>query len=90
MIFYLFYITFIRLHFLYRVFEIFPPCRIRFIHFNFQLVEKFDHVQISQLIEINFPFAENVNFPVVTLYNLLISRNRIQLNGRGKTGFILK
>ena len=34
-----------------------------------------------QFIEINIPFVENVNFLVITLYNLLISRNRIQLNG---------
>ena len=43
----------------------FLPCRIRFIHFHFQL----------------FRFVENVNFSVITLYNLLISINRIQLNG---------
>ena len=39
---------------------------IRFIHFNFQLVEKFEHVETFQLIEINFRFVENVNFPVIT------------------------
>ena len=53
--------------------------KIRFIHFNFKLVEKFEDVQTFQLIEINFRFVENVNVPVITLYNLLISRNRIQL-----------
>ena len=46
-------------HFLSRAFEIIPPCRIRFIHFYFQLVEKFEHVKIFQLVEINFRFAEN-------------------------------
>ena len=39
--------------FLYRAFEIILPCRIRFIHFNFDLVEKFEHVQTFQLV--NFP-----------------------------------
>ena len=48
-------------HFLYRPFEIILPRRIRFIHFNFQLVDKFEHVQTFQLIEINFRFVENVN-----------------------------
>ena len=52
-----------------------------FIHFYLQLVEKFEHIQTFQLIEINFRFVENVFFFVTTLYNLLISRNRIQLNG---------
>ena len=46
-------------HFAYRAFEI-----IR--RFNFQLVEKFEHVETFQLIEINFRFVENVNFPVIT------------------------
>ena len=55
----------------------FFPRRIRFIHFHFQLVEKFGH----QLIEINFRFVENVKCSVITLHNFLISRNRIQLNG---------
>ena len=59
----------------------FPPCRIRFIHFHVQLVEKFDHVQTFQLIEMNFRFVENVKFSVITLHNLLILINRIQLNG---------
>ena len=53
-------------HFLYRAFEIILPWRIRFTHFNFHLVEKFEHVQTIQLIEIIFRFAENVNFPVIT------------------------
>ena len=53
-------------HFSYRAFEIILPCRIRFIHFNFQLVETFEHIQTFQLIEINFRFVENVNFPVIT------------------------
>ena len=53
-------------HFLYRAFEIILPCRIRFIDFKFQLVEKFQHVQTFQLIEVNFRFIENVNFPVIT------------------------
>ena len=44
-----------------------------FIHF--QLVETF------QLVEINFRFFENVKFLAITLPHLLISRNRIQLNG---------
>ena len=48
-------------HFLYRAFEIILPYRIRFIQFNFQLVEKFEHVPTFQLIEINFRFVENVN-----------------------------
>ena len=59
----------------------FLPCRIRFIHFHFQLVEKFEHVQTFQLIEINFRFVENVKFLAIALHNLLISRNRIQLKG---------
>ena len=45
----------------------FLPSRIRFTHF--------------QLIEINFQFVENVEFSVITLHNLLISINQIQLNG---------
>ena len=53
---------------------------IRFINFHFQLVEKFEHVQTFQLIEINFRFVENVKLSVIKLHNLLISRNRIQLN----------
>ena len=53
-------------HFLYRAFEIILPCGIRFIHFNFQLVEKFEHVHTFQLIEINFRFVGNINFPVIT------------------------
>ena len=52
--------------FLYRAFEIILPCQIRFINFNFQLVEKFEHVQTFRLIEINFRFVENVNYPVIT------------------------
>ena len=52
--------------FLYRAFETILPCRVRFIYFNFQLVEKFEHVQTFQLIEINFRFDENVNYPVTT------------------------
>ena len=39
------------------------------------------NVQTFQLIEINFRFVENVKFPAITLHNLLISRNRVQLNG---------
>ena len=58
----------------------FFPCRIRFIHFHFQLVEKFEHVQTFQLIKINFRFVENVKFSAIALHNLLISRNRIQSN----------
>ena len=54
---------------------------MRFIYFYFQLVEKFEHVQTFQLIEINFWFVENVKFSAITLDNLLISRNWIQLNG---------
>ena len=50
----------------------FPPCRMRFIQFYFQLVEKFEHVETFQLTEINFRFVENVNF-AITLHNLLIS-----------------
>ena len=49
--------------------------------FHFQLAEKFEHVQTFKLIEINFRFVENVKFLVITLHNLLISINRIQLNG---------
>ena len=60
----------------------FLPCQIRFIHFHFQLVEKFEHVQTFQLIEINFRFVENVKFSVITLHNLSISINRIQFNGQ--------
>ena len=45
------------------------------------LVEKFEHAQTFQLIEINFRFVENVKFLAITLHNLLISINRIQLNG---------
>ena len=51
------------------------------IQFYFQLVEKVEHVQTFQLIEINFEFVENVIFFVITLNNFTISRNRIQLNG---------
>ena len=61
-------------------YHIFLPCQIRFIHFHFQLVEKFEHVQTFQLIEINLRFVENVKFLAITLHSLLISRNRIQLN----------
>ena len=64
-------------HLLCRVFEIILPCRIQFIHFYFQLVEKFEHVQTFQLIEINFRSVENVNFSVITLYKLFISRNLV-------------
>ena len=53
----------------------FLPYRIRFIHFHFQLVEKFEHVQTFQLIEINFRFVENVKLSVIELHNLLISTN---------------
>ena len=58
----------------------FLPCQIRFIHFYFHIVEKFEHPQTFQLIKINFRFVEDVTFSVITLHNLLISRNRIQLN----------
>ena len=58
-----------------------PQCRILFIHFYFQLLEKFVHIQTFHLTEINFQFVEDVNFPIITLYNLVISRNQIQLNG---------
>ena len=54
---------------------------MRFIHFHFQLLEKFEHAQTFQLIEINFRLFENVKFLAIALHNLLISRNRIQLNG---------
>ena len=47
--------------------------------FYIRSVEKFKHVQTFQLIEINFPFFEDAKFSVITLYNLLISRNRIQI-----------
>ena len=57
-------------HFLlFRIFEIIPPCRIRFIHFYFELVENSEHVQTFQLPEINFRSVENTNFPVITLQN---------------------
>ena len=46
-------------HFVYRALEI-------ILRFNFQLVEKFEHVETFQLIEINFRFVENVNFLVIT------------------------
>ena len=46
--------------FLHRVFEITLLCRIWFIHFRFQLVEKFEHIQTIQLIEIKFRFVENI------------------------------
>ena len=68
-------------------YHIFLPCRIRFIHFHFQLVEKFEHVQTFQLIEINLRFVENVKFLAITLHSLLISRNRIQLNGYCNASF---
>ena len=61
----------------YRVFEIIPLFLTRFIIFYFQLVEKFEYAWIFQLIESNFQFVENVNFFVITLCNLLISRIRI-------------
>ena len=54
-----------------------PQCRILFIHFYFQLLEKFVHIQTFHLTEINFQFVEDVNFPIITLYNLVISRNQI-------------
>ena len=54
---------------------------MRFIHCQFQLVEKLEHVQTFQLIEINFRFVENAKLLAITLHNLLISINRIQLNG---------
>ena len=44
-------------------------------------VEKFERVQTFQLIKINFKFVESVEFFVVAIQNLLISRNRIQLSG---------
>ena len=45
-------------HFLlFRIFEIIPPCRIRFIHFYFELAENSEHVQTFQLTEINFRFV---------------------------------
>ena len=50
-------------------------------HFNFQSVEKFEHVKTFQLIEINFQFVENAKFLAITLHKLLISRNLIQLIG---------
>ena len=59
----------------------FLPCRIGLINFHFQIVEKFEHVKTFQLIEINFRFVENIKFLAITLHNLLISRNRIQLSG---------
>ena len=43
--------------------------------FHFQLVEKFEHVQTFQLIEINFRFVENAKLSVIELHNLLISTN---------------
>ena len=52
-----------------------------FFSIYFQLVEKFEHVQSFQLLEINFRLAEKVNFFVIPLHNLLISRNRIRLKG---------
>ena len=48
----------------------FLPRRMQFIHFHFQLIEKFEHVQTFQLIEINFSFVENVKFLAITLHNL--------------------
>ena len=65
----------------------FLPCRIGFTNFHFQIVEKFEHVQTFQLIEINFRFVENIKFLAITLHNLLISRNRIQLSGYGNARF---
>ena len=56
----------------------FLPCQIQFIHFHFQSIEKFQLVQTFQLIEIDIRLVENVEFSVITLYNLLIyvvSRN---------------
>ena len=53
----------------------------RFIHFGFQLVEKIEHIQAFQLIEINFHFVENLKIFVITWHNLLISRNQVQLFG---------
>ena len=55
----------------------YPPCRIGFIHLNFQSVEKFKHVQTFQLTEIKLRFVKNINSLVITLNNLLIFRNRI-------------
>ena len=69
-------------YFLYKVFEIILSCRIQFIHFYFQLVEKFEHVQTIHLIEMSFRFVENVKFFVIALHKLSISRNRIQINGQ--------
>ena len=40
--------------------------------FNFQLVEKSEHIQTFQLIEINFRFVENVSFPVITFTTYFI------------------
>ena len=54
----------------------FLPCGIQFIHFHFQLVERFEHVQTFQLIEINFQFVENAKFSAITLRNLLNRRQR--------------
>ena len=61
--------------FIYIVLEFIPTCRIRVIHFHFQLVEKFEHVQTFKLTEISFRFIENVNLVVNILLNLLISTN---------------
>ena len=54
--------------------------RLAYLFINDQL-KKFKHIQIFQLIEINFRFLEGVKFSAITLYNSLISRNQIQLNG---------
>ena len=41
---------------------VFLPCRIQFIHFYFQKVEKFENVWTFQLIETSFRFVENTIF----------------------------
>ena len=56
-----------------------------FIHFSFELVQKFEQVQTFQLIEINFPFVENVIswYYIVQLVGFKLSNSVIKIHQNG-------
>ena len=61
----------------------FLPSQIRFIHFHCQSIEKFQHFQAFQLIEIDIRFVENVYFLLLHYTNVII----IQENTHAKVRF---
>ena len=66
-------------------------CQIRFFHFHFQLVEKFEHVLSFQLMAIIFRFVKNVKCLIINLHKKqVVSTLALICFGRPRLGQTMK